>query len=615
MSHTRAEIDLISRLPGLDRLWSITRGRSDVRLAILDGQPDISSLAPQGHNGTEEHATLIHSIISGSRDELVAGIAPNCTVITIPIFDPQAPSARASQEQLASAILEAINAGAQIINVSAAQFGDLLQLSSKLARAIEAAQGSKVLIVAATGNHGCAADTLPASIPGVLPVGAHDDDGMPLIFSNWGSGHRYGVLAPGKTIPGACIGGGVCPSTGTSYATAIVTGVAALLLSASRELHTFVSAADLKTIIIDSCDKTCAQTAENKSACLAGTLDVAKATDRLMSIQNLTAASEEIITMQNTEFSNHETALLKPADQSVARSPSSIDRDVKIAPADCGCSGSAEKCSCAGTGLQLAYAIGRLGISFANSARRDSLWRSINGRREGDLKPISDAELLAIFKKQPFAAQSVIWTLSRSEVPMYAIQPAGAFAADVYKWLVKEWSDSGVEFVSIPGVISGELTLYDGITIPIIEPDLRGMYSWGNAGFTKKIVDARKNDMKGATEAQLTRDVERFFGKIYFAIRNKGLTPQERALNAAATNAFNFSDVITEAGGEGLTLRDVYAETSPLTRPGGDYQDVLLTFFNPRDRQGQAPLRARFTIDVSDTVPVMIGDPVTWYEY
>ena len=53
----------------------------------------------------------------------------------------------------------------------------------------------------------------------------------------------------------------------------------------------------------------------------------------------------------------------------------------------------------------------------------------------------------------------------------------------------------------------------------------------------------------------------------------------------------------------------------PLNRPGGEYFDVLLTFFDPNDRQGRAPLRARFTIDVSDTVPVMIGDPVTWNEW
>ena len=73
--------------------------------------------------------------------------------------------------------------------------------------------------------------------------------------------------------------------------------------------------------------------------------------------------------------------------------------------------------------------------------------------------------------------------------------------------------------------------------------------------------------------------------------------------------------MIVEAGADGMTLRDVAVERSPLNRPGSEYFDVLLTFFDPQRPAGRAPLRARFTIDVSDTVPVMIGDPVTWHEY
>ena len=57
-------------------------------------------------------------------------------------------------------------------------------------------------------------------------------------------------------------------------------------------------------------------------------------------------------------------------------------------------------------------------------------------------------------------------------------------------------------------------------------------------------------------------------------------------------------------------MRDIGVERSPLNRPGSDYYDVLLTFFDPENKDRRAPLRARFTIDVSDTVPVPIGEPV-----
>jgi hypothetical protein len=47
---------------------------------------------------------------------------------------------------------------------------------------------------------------------------------------------------------------------------------------------------------------------------------------------------------------------------------------------------------------------------------------------EIDLKPIDNASLKALLEREPYQAKSVVWTLSRTEVPMYAIVPSGAFA-------------------------------------------------------------------------------------------------------------------------------------------------------------------------------------------
>lgn len=69
---------------------------------------------------------------------------------------------------------------------------------------------------------------------------------------------------------------------------------------------------------------------------------------------------------------------------------------------------------------------------------------------------------------------------------MYAIAPAGAFAAETYAWLVSEWSDKNVEFVSLPGASAGSTVLYDGQAVDVVMPDLRGMYSWA----AKKYVSA-----------------------------------------------------------------------------------------------------------------------------
>jgi cyanobactin maturation PatA/PatG family protease len=316
---------------------------------------------------------------------------------------------------------------------------------------------------------------------------------------------------------------------------------------------------------------------------------------------------------------NGKRASARKAEQVAAATSDGVAPSALVpAHEDCGCGGSGGECSCAGNGHatkpQLVYAIGRLGVSFISQARRDSIWRVVNGSREGDLKPITNAALQGLFKEQPFQAQSVIWTLSRSEVPMYAIVPSGAFAAETYRWLVNEWKDADVEFASIPGIMAGQVALYDGQLVDVVVPDLRGMYSWQTKRYVKALRDARKKADVDLSPERLDREIERFFGKIYFSIRNRGRSPEERAINAAATNAFNISPVIEQAGEEGLTLRDIGVERSPLNRPGSEYYDVLLTFFDPRNRE-VAPMRARFTIDVSDTVPVPIGDPVIWYEY
>src|SRR5262249_50506177 len=157
---------------------------------------------------------------------------PFCRGISIPIFSAgeDRPLSGCSQIDLARALGLAVQHGAHLINVSGGELSLTGQAHPLLENAINECTKAGVLIVAAAGNQGCDCLHIPASIGSVLAVGGMDAAGRPLDFSNWGSAYlEQGVLAPAADIPGALPGRGIVERGGTSYATPIITGVAALL--------------------------------------------------------------------------------------------------------------------------------------------------------------------------------------------------------------------------------------------------------------------------------------------------------------------------------------------------------------------------------------------------
>ena len=57
----------------------------------------------------------------------------------------------------------------------------------------------------------------------------------------------------------------------------------------------------------------------------------------------------------------------------------------------------------------------------------------------------------------------------------------------------------------------------------------------------------------------------------------------------------------------------VKMEPGPSSRPDLDCWEVKLTFFNPSKVFEQARKVYRFTVDVSDVVPVMVGPVRSWF--
>ncbi|MFZ1028939.1 MAG: S8 family serine peptidase [Limnoraphis robusta] len=233
----------------LEKLSTISLGDSSICVAVLDGPvdqnhpcfqgadltylPTLVQEAPRIDGNMSMHGTHVASIIFGQPGSPVQGIAPHCKGIIVPIFADD--RRKTSQLDLARGIEQAVNAGAHVINLSGGQLTDFGEADGWLENAVRLCRQNNVLLVAAAGNNGCDCLHVPAALPSVLAVGAMDGNGKPLDFSNWGETYKnQGILAPGKDILGAKPGGGTHRLSGTSLATPIVSGVAAVLLSLQR---------------------------------------------------------------------------------------------------------------------------------------------------------------------------------------------------------------------------------------------------------------------------------------------------------------------------------------------------------------------------------------------
>jgi hypothetical protein len=614
----------MSVLSGIRELWAETLGDPAVCVAVLDGPVDLSHPSLKGANlaqgetlvsGTADlgpacrHGTHIASVIFGRHDGPVPGLAPRCRGVLLPIFQSAGEQSfqPCSQLDLARAISQAVQRGAHVINISGGQFSPSGTAHPLLADVIRDCASRGVLIVAATGNDGCACPHVPAALDSVLAVGAMDARGEPLRSSNWGDFYGFhGILAPGAAILGAEAGGDTALGTGTSYATAVVSGAAALLLCLQRKSGRQPSPPLVREALLRSalgCDY---QPATDCRRLLAGRLNVTGAVSFLtrgMPMTDSTVTPGELASNQVTEAAPRPVAL-EPTGEAV--------RPAAVQPSACGCQGGAP---------QLVYALGQLGYDLVSEARLDSFAQKMAGASAPDRVAASDTRrMLAYLDEHPWDAAAVEWTLNLDGTPIYAIRPQGPFAADGYKELrrfLREQQDEGVERVSIPGVVAGKATLLMGQVVPVVVPDLRGMYSWTTGALADAVAGpapaARAPQQAREAHSQRIAGIRHFLDRVYHGLRNLGLAPQDRAINFAATNAFAFAKVYESALKDNMELESVNVVRSPICRPGSDCWDVEVYFFYP-ERQVQTVRRVhRFTVDVSDTVPVTVGPTRSWF--
>nr|WP_276601102.1 MULTISPECIES: S8 family serine peptidase [unclassified Nannocystis] len=187
------------------------------------GSPPIDPLHPFGQPG---HGTSTSSLMVGREHapHRVVGLAPAVEVVPIRVTDSVV--ILTWHARLARAIDHAVLRGCHIISLS---LGGLP--GARLRRAIERAHARGVIVVAAAGNF-VQFVVWPAAYPEALAIAATGPEGQ--AWSGSSKGASVALSAPGHRVVVADWQDGdpvTGPSSGTSYATALVASAAALWLA------------------------------------------------------------------------------------------------------------------------------------------------------------------------------------------------------------------------------------------------------------------------------------------------------------------------------------------------------------------------------------------------
>ncbi len=228
-------------LIGADQAWDLGQGSTNAVIAILDSgvdaaQPDFAGKLVAGYNTYNNttdtsdafgHGTEVTGVAAALTNNGVgvAGVAGDSPIMPVRVTDANGAATSAS---IANGIIWAADHGARVINLSF----DGVVGNATITAAAEYATNHGVLVVAASGNCGCLDGQVET--PYILSVSATDETDALAYFSSTGS--YVDLSAPGTNIVTTAKFGLYLPDSGTSLASPVVAGVAAVMFGANSTL-------------------------------------------------------------------------------------------------------------------------------------------------------------------------------------------------------------------------------------------------------------------------------------------------------------------------------------------------------------------------------------------
>ena len=210
------------------------------------------------------HGTHIAGIIGAEAGNKkgISGISPEVSLMVLKYFDPKVPN-NDNLKNTISAIEYAVRMGAHVINYS----GGGTDFSQEEHDVVAKAEAKGILFVAAAGNERSNSDKFhyyPADykLKNIISVTAIDPTTDVLSSSNYGT-ETVDIAAPGQNILSCLPQNTYGLMTGTSQATAFVTG-AAVLVIAHKNLYN--NAEEVKKYILATGDSTSSLVGKTKTS-------------------------------------------------------------------------------------------------------------------------------------------------------------------------------------------------------------------------------------------------------------------------------------------------------------------------------------------------------------
>ncbi|MFC1812685.1 S8 family serine peptidase [Thermodesulfobacteriota bacterium] len=225
-----------------DQAWEKAESKHQIKLAVIDsgvdaGHPDLKGKILNGIDFVNDdidpfddhgHGTFVSGIITANANDIgIKGLYGQARIIPIKVIDQ---NGLGTYEDVAQGILYAADNGAKVINLSIGGYS----YSFMLQEAVDYALEKGCIVVAAGGNDGIEQEIYPAAYPDVIGVSAlgYNEE----IWQDSNSGRHIDVSAPGVDIISTGTGGNYVYASGTSASSAMVTALAAMLLSEKPDL-------------------------------------------------------------------------------------------------------------------------------------------------------------------------------------------------------------------------------------------------------------------------------------------------------------------------------------------------------------------------------------------